>query len=91
MNALTEAQDTSLGERRISSSVIQRALHPLDILTLLFDFCSNGTLASLARVCRSWSNEALQHLWRQLEDPLPLLQLLGSLEENPNGWNYVSP
>ncbi|KAF8328572.1 uncharacterized protein EI90DRAFT_3290502 [Cantharellus anzutake] len=56
---------------------MHRALRLLDILTILFDGCSNETLASAARTCKSWQILALQRLWRVLETPLPLLWLLG--------------
>ena len=98
MDVITETQDASLAlERQDSSPVIQKALYLPDILTFLFDFCSNATLASSAQVCRSWSTEALRRLWRQLEDPLPLFRLLGGIEiEKNRGWAnsayiYVSP
>src|SRR5260370_33613444 len=93
MNTLTEAQETSLEECQDSNPVIQKALHLPDILTLLFSFCSKATLASLARVCSSWSIKALWHLWRELKDPLPLVRLLGSVEKDRScsAYIYVSP
>ena len=75
MDALTGPLEyTSLEERQASAT--SKALRLLDVLNVLFDFCSNATLASSAQVCKSWSTQALRRLWRRLKDPAPLLRLL---------------
>ncbi|KAF8319219.1 uncharacterized protein EI90DRAFT_1533647 [Cantharellus anzutake] len=62
------------------TGVMPRPLQILDILTVLFDCCSNATLASAARTCKLWMIPALRRLWRVLDTPVPLLRLLGSVD-----------
>ncbi|KAF8319217.1 uncharacterized protein EI90DRAFT_3132648 [Cantharellus anzutake] len=56
------------------------ALQHSDILTVLFDGCPNTTLASAAQTCKLWWIPALRRLWRVLDTPSPLLQLLPEVD-----------
>ncbi|TFK31481.1 hypothetical protein BDQ12DRAFT_694072 [Crucibulum laeve] len=49
---------------------------------------SRNALALAARVCRSFSNAALDHLWRYLDSWLPLLQLLPSFKQSINSYSF---
>lgn len=70
-----------------------RALEVFEILGLLFKHMKPATLAVTARVCRGWSDIALDVLWRDLDDTCCLFRLLGDLEENESEFtgDYVSP
>src|SRR5258707_7352401 len=66
------------------------ALRLPEILLSLFQFCTDSTISSSARVCRTWSEPAFRVLWRNLSSPLPLLRLLGRIEKRTTKGPYVN-
>ncbi|KIO15486.1 hypothetical protein M407DRAFT_34932 [Tulasnella calospora MUT 4182] len=46
-------------------------------------------IASAARVCRTWKEPALDELWSKLSSPFPLLELLGPLAYEDQGWTSI--
>lgn len=68
------------------SSTGYSALHSYDILGVVFAFVDRNQLPSVARVCKTWQDPAIDKLWRVLDSPFPLFDLLGSLELVPGGW-----
>lgn len=75
---------------------VPRALRIPEVLLEIFAASDNPTRAVSARVCRSWSNLALDVLWRDMSSPIPLLQVLSPLQpkqapadsEQPEGETY---
>ncbi|KAG8915897.1 hypothetical protein FRC00_008438 [Tulasnella sp. 408] len=59
----------------------EAALSIPEVLSLIFSNGSPETQAACARVCKKWSEVALDELWRELEDIYPLLRLLIPFED----------
>ncbi|KIO23774.1 hypothetical protein M407DRAFT_26773 [Tulasnella calospora MUT 4182] len=59
---------------------VPRALRIPEVLLEIFVASTDSTRAAAARVCRSWSSLALDVLWRDMESPIPLLQVLSPLQ-----------
>ena len=68
------------------------AMHPAlcidEVLQLIFDFCGDisdpepkWTYAQLARCCKTWTDPALDRLWRRMGGLKPLLALLPKSDE----------
>jgi hypothetical protein len=53
-----------------------------EILALIFQSCSLLTNATCARVCRAWSDPALDALWREVKDIRHLLRLMPPFYED---------
>ncbi|KAG8916781.1 hypothetical protein FRC01_002872 [Tulasnella sp. 417] len=53
-----------------------QALSLPELLTLVFYFSQLADVATSARVCKGWSDTALNYLWRDLDSVFPLLELL---------------
>ncbi|KIJ94186.1 hypothetical protein K443DRAFT_683973 [Laccaria amethystina LaAM-08-1] len=53
-----------------------------ELLTMIFRFLSRESNAENARVCRRWSDIALDALWRVVDDPPRLFGLLAPLRKN---------
>ncbi|KAG8913889.1 hypothetical protein FRC01_004335 [Tulasnella sp. 417] len=53
-----------------------RALSIPELLSIIFSFCEAPELARSARVCKTWSDPALDQLWEDLEGISPLLDLV---------------
>ncbi|KAI5123363.1 hypothetical protein M0805_001784 [Coniferiporia weirii] len=51
----------------------------------IFTFADDASLARCARVCSSWSDNALDVLWRHLDTFIPLFNVLSPLEPDANG------
>lgn len=47
-----------------------------EILSIIFQTCPLSTNAICARVCRAWSDPALDALWREVKDLRNLLKLI---------------
>ncbi|KAG8911945.1 hypothetical protein FRC01_005385 [Tulasnella sp. 417] len=59
---------------------VPRALRIPEVLLEIFVASTDSTRAAAARVCRTWSTLALDVLWRDMESPIPLLQVLSPLQ-----------
>jgi len=63
---------------------MHRALENADVLLEIFEHLSprndSAVLSAAARVCRSFCGPALDVLWSELDDLVPLFQLLHALE-----------
>ncbi|KIO32348.1 hypothetical protein M407DRAFT_4540 [Tulasnella calospora MUT 4182] len=55
---------------------MDRLLSTPELLLTIFSFADKGTLLASARVCQTWSPQALDYLWRDLDSVVPLLQLI---------------
>ncbi|KAG8925657.1 hypothetical protein FRC00_003786, partial [Tulasnella sp. 408] len=53
-----------------------QALFTPELLSLVFSFFQSADLATSARVCKWWSDTALNELWRDLYSVFPLLELV---------------
>lgn len=58
------------------ASLDHQLLNISEILISIFANCSQSTNAALTRVCRAWSDLALDRLWSSLPSLLPLLRVL---------------
>ena len=58
-----------------------------ELLSLTFSYATPGTQAAAARVCRAWSELALDELWRELEWPGYAFELLAPFDSDdlPHG------
>jgi hypothetical protein len=54
----------------------------LEILSIIFQSCPVSTTAICARVCRAWSEPALDASWREVKDIRHLLNLLPPFYED---------
>ncbi|KAG8950574.1 hypothetical protein FRC04_007393 [Tulasnella sp. 424] len=90
---------SGLREQVAENSILGTVPRPLripEVLLEIFAASDNSTRAVSARVCRSWSNLALDVLWRDMNSPIPLLQILSPLQpkqtpadaEQPEGEIY---
>ncbi|KAG9050186.1 hypothetical protein FS837_007084 [Tulasnella sp. UAMH 9824] len=61
------------------------ALLPIELLSKIFEKSDKKGCAAAAIVCRRWSNAALDELWRSLPSLMPLLNLLGPIENTTMG------
>ncbi|KAG8945172.1 hypothetical protein FRC04_001151 [Tulasnella sp. 424] len=61
---------------QITQVATETALSIPEILSLIFSELPHGTQAACACVCKTWSELALDELWRNLEDHEPLLRLV---------------
>ncbi|KAG8924040.1 hypothetical protein FRC00_005570 [Tulasnella sp. 408] len=78
-----EAAEQLLDETAESAFVpppVPRALRIPEVLLDIFSVSTDSTRAAAARVCRSWSTLALDVLWRDMQSPIPLLQILSPLQ-----------
>lgn len=53
-----------------------------EILSIIFQCCPLPTNAVCARVCRGWSDPALDALWREIKDIRHLLRLMPAFYED---------
>ncbi|KIO32085.1 hypothetical protein M407DRAFT_18903 [Tulasnella calospora MUT 4182] len=60
--------------------LVPRALGIPEVPLEIFVASTGSTRAAAARVCRSWSPLALDVPWRDMESPIPLLQVLSPLQ-----------
>ena len=56
-----------------------------ELVVMIFAFASYRTLTSCARVCKFWTEFALNEIWKFMDNLEPALQLLAPLEKNVNG------
>lgn len=64
---------------------MDHALHTPEVLALILShLLDRGFLLRAALTCRTWKDPALDQLWRDLESPLPLMKLLGSVRVDDN-------
>lgn len=56
-----------------------------ELLSYIFEQCTQATQAACARVCRDWEVPALAALWRRVSGPEPLFSLLGELDDHLRG------
>lgn len=54
----------------------------LDVLWAIFESCDRQTLGRAAQVCRSWSELALDALWKDIPGLRPVVGLLGQVTVN---------
>lgn len=47
-----------------------------ELLSLVFSYAGSASLATSARVCKGWSDTALNQLWRDLDSVYPILELV---------------
>ncbi|KIJ56787.1 hypothetical protein M422DRAFT_238387 [Sphaerobolus stellatus SS14] len=59
-----------------------RVLQIQEILSIIFQSCPLATNAICARVCRAWSDPALDALWREVKDIRHLLRLIPAFYED---------
>lgn len=66
-------------------SAQERANRSIDIWSLIFEWLvfDEATLAHCACVCKSWWLPSMSILWRYLPSLVPLLQLLGPMNFDP--------
>lgn len=70
---------TNCGKFFFIYNVTPRLAHVLftpELLSLVFSFSHLASLAKSARVCKWWSDTALNQLWRELHSVFPLLELV---------------
>lgn len=70
---------------------MHRLLNISEVLVLVINNLDRQSVLRAALTCRSWTEVALDALWRDLPSPTPLLTLLGPLEffeegEDSRGW-----
>ena len=66
-----------------SSNPYQRPSFAIpELLSLTFSYATHATLAAAARVCRAWSELALDELWRELEWPGYAFELLAPFDSD---------
>ncbi|KAH8109617.1 hypothetical protein DFH11DRAFT_1730892 [Phellopilus nigrolimitatus] len=73
-----------------SLSGLQRVLAVEELLDVIFDFATRDTKARCARVCKSWSNVALDSLWKSMDSVRPALSLLSPMVEEVPGFGEKS-
>ncbi|KAG8913891.1 hypothetical protein FRC01_004337, partial [Tulasnella sp. 417] len=61
-------------------SATVRALSIPELLFVIFAFSEKPELARSARVCKDWSDAALDELWKDLDSIFPLLELVLDLD-----------
>ena len=66
-----------------------RVLNTAEVLTHVLSLNDNSTIASAARVCRSWSDVALRQLWSHVIGLVPLINTLSPLGVSPTNGFYV--
>ncbi len=66
-------------------SVTQRVLVIPELLELVFSFLNAQDNARNARVCKAWTQVALDMLWRGVDDLPRLLSLLAPTEDRTEG------
>lgn len=59
-----------------------------EILNIVFSFCSNNDLTSAARVCKIWSELALDRIWADMTSMVPLYTVLPCIRRAPDGKCY---
>lgn len=59
---------------------IVRTLYIPELTAIVFCFLGERDLARCARVCKSWSEPALDALWRTMSSVQPLMALLSPLD-----------
>ncbi len=64
-------------------SIVHRVLDILEIVELIFSFMDKRSNISNAQVCRKWSNQALNFLWREGFDLFRLFSIL-----SPFAWAW---
>ncbi|KAG8913134.1 hypothetical protein FRC01_004717 [Tulasnella sp. 417] len=77
MSVQTGAQDVaaeSTGSWALGPAA--QVLFTPELLSLVFSHIHSASLATSARVCKAWSDTALNELWRDLDSVFPLLELL---------------
>ncbi|KAG8966858.1 hypothetical protein FRC03_011179, partial [Tulasnella sp. 419] len=69
---------------------MKSALDFPEILSAIFEFCPSSDLPAVGRTCRTWSEQALRILWKNLDSIVPLITILSPLERqnNPPRWYY---
>ncbi|KIO24573.1 hypothetical protein M407DRAFT_26086 [Tulasnella calospora MUT 4182] len=61
-----------------------------ELVEEVFSHLCNQDLLSPARVCKTWSDSALNRLWRNLLSPFPLLSLIGPIQfQNGNDMDFI--
>lgn len=71
----------------VAQQKTSRPIYIAELLALIFSFLEDKSVARAARVCRLWSDVALDTLWHTIHDLRPLLNLLAPLtnEKRPVG------
>jgi hypothetical protein len=64
-----------------SASAMHRVLGIPELLDMIFRFLDDASNASNARVCRQWSEIALDTLWKDVNDLYRLFGLLAPLRK----------
>ncbi|KAG9015243.1 hypothetical protein FRB90_004863 [Tulasnella sp. 427] len=59
-----------------------------ELLDIVLSFCSAHDLTSAARVCKIWSEVALDHLWASMTSMVPLYTVLPCIHRIPDGKGY---
>lgn len=59
---------------------IVRTLYIPELTAIVFCFLGERDLARCSRVCKSWSEPALDALWRTMSSVQPLMALLSPLD-----------
>jgi F-box-like len=65
----------------LTASTMHRVLGIPELLDMVFRFLDDASNASNARVCRQWSEIALDMLWRDVNDLYRLFGLLAPLRK----------
>ncbi|KAG8923272.1 hypothetical protein FRC01_012976 [Tulasnella sp. 417] len=68
------------GDTNADLFISARALSIPELLSIVFSFSAEPELAISARVCKTWSDPALDELWVDLDTVFPLLELVLDLE-----------
>lgn len=63
---------------------------PPEVLCIAFDLTDRPTLVACATVNRSWSQVALDFIWREMPSVLPIIELLGRMEYDKAVGGWVS-
>ncbi|KAI0750487.1 hypothetical protein C8Q74DRAFT_1361745 [Fomes fomentarius] len=75
----------------VFGTVTQRVLVIPELLELVFSFLNTQENARNARVCKAWTQVALDLLWREVDDLPRLLSLLAPTEDCTEGRRFSRP
>ncbi|KAG8983086.1 hypothetical protein FRB93_007677 [Tulasnella sp. JGI-2019a] len=71
-----------------SPLIVMRALDIPEILSQVLDLVGDGDKVASALVCRTWNSVALDAIWRDVNDLVQLLRLIGDVKA-VNGFNTI--
>lgn len=67
-----------------------RVLFIPELLDIIFNFLDKDTNATIACVCKRWSEIALDVVWKEVDDLISLFHLLKPIRQHEDMFEYVS-